>query len=506
MVKRLASDGEWGTLANDDEAQERYEQWNLLDDLPAKGNNLLFDALCESKALTREDFLAIGTRVGNWNGKESLVYFFPDGLKYRTLETGQRATELGVRWVRGKVIPSLMIMKDKKGCIVAEGETDAAQLHRLAPEYDVMILPAGAKHITDTIVAQLGKYPIVYAALDNDDAGNEGARKLIERVPSAVRMVPPEGVKDWCEYAAVNGREPIEPEAFVQSEPRITFSLGDVLSADLGNYEDNHWYQQPILPINGLAVIHAAKKSGKSFWQLEWLRSLATGTTFAGEYEPAKPGVCARVLLFQFEVLPFDFQQRALVLFNDTTPEHREMLSKNFFTYHLGDGTIPRMRVSDTLIDTVRRAADECEAQVLAFDPVQRMTGSADQAKSNEMDPLLDMFAQLQAEGFTVIFSHHNNKAGGKGSRDANAMTGTQRFSGDPDTLCSIWHAPPMIEDDNLERMKQRNVTWELRNGAALGRSFTLRPDSNNEQLVNITYDQMITDSNLAIEAGAPEF
>ncbi len=486
----MASNGEWGDLANNDEAQARWERWQMLDDLPEAGVNKLFDALCERKALTREDFMAIGTRLGRWNGREALTYFFPDGLKYRCLDDDSRASEVGVRWVRGKVIPSLM--RHTKGCIVAEGETDAAQLHRIVPDHDVLILPAGAKHITDTIITQLKKYPVVYIALDNDAAGDDGASRLMEHLPHGRRMNPPDHVNDWCEYAIQHGREAIDPEAFAKSPERITFSLGDVLSAPLGEYDDNHWYKQPILPIGGLAVIHAAKKSGKSFWQLEWLRSLATSTPFAGAYEPAKDRP-AKVLLFQFEVLPFDFQQRALVLWQDTAPEHRPLLEANFFTYHLGDGTIPRMRISEALIDTVRRAAEECGAEILAFDPVQRMTGAADQAKSNEMDPLLDMFATLQQEGYTVIFSHHNNKASGKASRDANAMTGTQRFSGDPDTLCSIWWDQPMVGDDNPDRMKQRNVTWELRNGATTGRSFTMRPDPENDAHVKITFDEIIT-------------
>lgn len=487
----MASNGEWGTLANDTEAQERWEKFMLLDALPRYGSHRLLDRLCDKKGLSPGDLASIGCRLGNWAGREALVYFFPDGLKYRVLEDDSRASEPGVRWVKGKIVPSTTL--HAKGCIVAEGETDGAQLHRLFHDYDVMMLPAGAKHITDTIISQLQKYEQVFVALDSDDAGDAGAARLLEAVSGAQRMRPPDQMNDWCEWAVTTGATPIlDPVAFAESAPRITFSLGEVLRAPLGEYEDNHWYKQPILPVGGLAVIHAAKKSGKSFWQLEWLRSLATGTTFANAYEPvsAEP---ARVLLFQFEVLPFDFQQRALVAWQDTDDEHRELLEANFFTYHLGDGTIPRMRVVDGLIDTVRRAADECDARVLAFDPIQRMTGGADQAKSNEMDPLLDTFAQLQAEGYTVIFSHHNNKASGKGSRDANAMSGTQRFAADPDTLCSIWHDKFMIADDNPDMVKQRNVTWELRNGAASGRSFTMRPNPENDALVKITFDEMLT-------------
>ena len=488
----MASNGEWGTMHDDAAAQQRYDEFiSHATPLPRRGQNKLFDSLCDSKGLEPEDLMTIGARLANYMGRESIVYFFPDGFKYRTLEDGSRASEKGVRWVRAKIVPS--VAKHAKGVFVVEGETDGAQAHRLFTDYDVAMLPAGAKHLTDTIKAQLTKYDTVLVGLDNDAAGDEGAAKIMEAIPGSRRCRPPEDCNDWCEWAVKTGAVPeIDPVAFAESAPRITFSLGEVLRAPLGEYEDNHWYKQPILPVGGLAVIHAAKKSGKSFWQLEWLRSLATGTTFAGAYEPvsAEP---ARVLLFQFEVLPFDFQQRALVAWQDTDDEHRELLESNFFTYHLGDGTIPRMRVVEGLIDTVRQAAEECEARVLAFDPIQRMTGGADQAKSNEMDPLLDMFAQLQAEGYTVIFSHHNNKASGKGSRDANAMSGTQRFAADPDTLCSIWHDKFMIADDNPDMVKQRNVTWELRNGAASGRSFTMRPNPDNDALVKITFDEMLT-------------
>lgn len=499
----MASNGEWGDAATEKESQDRYERFIMLDPVPEAGENKMFDRLCKRKALEPADFAAIGARIGTWNSREAIVYYFPDGLKYRVLEDDQRASEIGVRWVRAKTIPAQA--KPVKGCIVAEGETDGAQLHRIAPDYDVLILPAGAKNITDTIITQCKQYDCILIALDDDEAGHEGARMLMERLPGATRILS--GHNDWCEYAKANGRDPIDPLAFAVSGTRITFSLGDVLAADLGTYEDNHWYAEPILPVNGLAVIHAAKKSGKSFLQLEWLRSLATGTTFAGGYEPTQPP--ARVLLFQFEVLPYDFQQRAMMAFMATPEEHREALAANLFTYHLGDGTIPRMRVNEGLLDTVRAAAYEAEAQVLAFDPIQRMTGGADQAKSNEMDPLLDAFATLQQEGFTVIFSHHNNKASGKASRDANAMTGTQRFSGDPDSLVSVWHdSSCMVPDTNTDLIKQRNFTFELRNGAARGRSFTLRPDPDNPERVKVTYDELINPDNLNVgdDEVTPEF
>ena len=487
----MSSNGEWGRL-QDNEAEERYDRFITLPELPRRGEHAVLDRLLASKALTAPELAAIGARLGTWAGEDAIVYFFPDGLKYRVIASGQRASEVGVKWVRAKIVPSTT--RENRGVIVAEGETDGAQLHATFPDYDIALLPAGAGNISQTIVAQLKKYDTILVATDNDRAGDEGAAKLMASLPQAKRMVPGEH-KDWCELIKEVSRD-VTLDDYITEPDKVTYNIFEVINADLGKYEDNHWFDAPILPVHGLAVIHAAKKSGKSFWQLEWLRALTTADTFAGLYQPMKAP--AKALLFQFEVLPFDFQNRALMAWAMTPPDKRTLFEQNLFTYHLADGVIPRLTVTPEFIDTIQFAADECGAEILAFDPIQRMTGGADQAKSNEMDPLLDAFAHLQQLGYTVIFSHHNNKAGGKASRDANSMSGTQRFAADPDSLCSIWHdSSAMVPDDNEQMVKQRNVSWELRNGAAAGRSFTMRPDEHNEQQVKLTFDAQLREDTL---------
>ena len=119
------------------------------------------------------------------------------------------------------------------------------------------------------------------------------------------------------------------------------------------------------------------------------------------------------------------------------------------------------------------------------------------------MDVLLDFFAELQNQGITVIACHHNNKASGANSRDPNAMVGTQRFSGDADSICSVWHdKAAMVQDDNTDGIKQRNFTWTLRNGSAGGRSISAFPDDVDEHLVHIEFDELLSLGTLAEEKG----
>ena len=130
---------------------------------------------------------------------------------------------------------------------------------------------------------------------------------------------------------------------------------------------------------------------------------------------------------------------------------------------------------------------------MIAFDPLQRLTGSGDLNQANEIDAMLDFFAELQNQGLTVLACHHNNKAGGSGSKHARAMTGSQRFGADPDSICSVWHDPDgCCPDDNPQLMKQRNFSWLLRDGAAKGRSITVVPVLETDYM-HVTFGDTLT-------------
>jgi replicative DNA helicase len=84
---------------------------------------------------------------------------------------------------------------------VVEGETDGARLFDLVGRYAaVAILPAGATAVRRAWFQRVPRGATVYICLDADEAGEQGARRLNQIVGNAIRVRPPGGVKDWCEW------------------------------------------------------------------------------------------------------------------------------------------------------------------------------------------------------------------------------------------------------------------------------------------------------------------
>lgn len=193
------SNGAWGELDTD----ESRGLWDTFDPLPDPGDHPILDAFVARKRITIDALRRIGARIdGN-----TLAYAFPDGIKWRDLETGRRWNELGVEWRTLKVVPAGPRPADT--VVIAEGETDAARLTRLLPDVDVAILPAGARGWHSGFAKPLQNYRRVLVGTDNDAAGDEGAAAIMATLPQAVRYAPPEGCKDWCE---LEGEAPPLPE------------------------------------------------------------------------------------------------------------------------------------------------------------------------------------------------------------------------------------------------------------------------------------------------------
>jgi hypothetical protein len=67
-------------------------------------------------------------------------------------------------------------------------------------------------------------------------------------------------------------------------------------------------------------------------------------------------------------------------------------------------------------------------------------------------------------------------------------MSGTQRFSGDADAICSVWHSGDMIEDHNPDKIKERNYDWTTRGRPVFGRGIRVKPTAANPDLMDIEY------------------
>jgi len=487
----MESNAEWGDFHTGDPAREhRYTDFKAnpaFVEFHEISTPLEIRQWLERKGLEVADLRDFGARWANLNDRPVIIYLFPDGRKYRDTEEPPR------RWVDpGTWVSPKMIRRDTpEGVIVAEGETDAMQLARAYPAWDICCLMIGAKAITHEVLAALKPYDRVLVALDNDIAGEEGAKAILHEYPkTAIRMTPPHN--DWCDTAVAEGLDP-DPMSYCASRNVPCYTLQELMDIDLGNYEDNNWFEGGILPVSGSLVFHGAMKSLKSIVSLDMCRALATGTAFAGEdgYSFVNPSGPAKVGLIQMEIRPQAFQQQRIGSFLAFIPdEQRDLFLQNVSVYKLGDGQVPRLKIQqDDFRSEVYRFIEASEAQVIVFDPIQRLAGSADLDKTNEIDALLDFFAELQNEGLTVIFTHHNNKQSGPGARHPNAMAGSQRFGADADAICTLIHDPAVhLLDTNMEGVKQRNLSWTLRSGAATMRGTQVRSLAMDPLLMEIRF------------------
>lgn len=375
-----------------------------------------------------------------------------------------------------------------KGCIIAEGETDGALLSRLAPEYDVLILPAGAKHWTEEMTKQVEPYAEVLVGTDDDEAGDEGAQKILSSVPKSLRLRPPEN--DWCESYLAGALAAGLPEP--EARPRLVYTVDELLVADLGDTADNNWFENGIAPVGGEIVIHGPMKSLKSVLLMEMLRAMATGTEFAGYVPFVRSDGPGRCLLFQFEVSPQAFQNRMAGMCLTMSPTESAMFRENVLVYQTANGRLPRLKITrDGFVPEILAAVEEAEADVVAFDPIQRMMGGGDIDKPNELEPIFELYETLMDRGITVVYTHHNNKAQ-RNEATAYSMSGSQRLGADADSICSVYR-PKEADDSSTETV--RNFVWTLRNGVASGRSITARPSPIDPTFMVVHYDDPVTSS-----------
>lgn len=443
------SNNEWGGLAEFD--SEMADTWDRCDPLPEDDEGL--NALCAEKHITVNDLVRVGGRVVR-SRESGLVLAFagPKGIKYRDVRTGRRWSYIGSDWGTLKVVKAAS-PEAPHTVIVSEGETDAARLSALYPTVDVAIQQGGAKRVDDTYAEQVREYERVFVALDTDEAGNQGWGKWRTKVPHAERLVPPGDAQDWCEY---DGEAVDLPETqpklqlkVVNAADLLELSVPDIIS----------WFDDAILPIGGLFLLHGWVKSYKTFLALDMAAAIAQGKDwclFEPQEEPAK------AMVIQYE-LPWPYYRERVVNIRKQAQD-RDLFDENFLTWDPLRRPDLTAGNKDTE-DEVLRALDENGVQVLVVDPIRRLvrgaTGS-EQLWEREAMAALQFFERVQQLGVTVVTSHHDNKSAAKtGGGDPLGITGSGAWAGDADTVVSIG----LPHGDSFDTSTRRNLYFTLRNG-----------------------------------------
>lgn len=472
------SNGSWGELSSHD--PEMAEVWDSFSRLPDEGVNPHLDAFCERKGITIGSLLRLGARL---SADHVLAFEFGAGIKYRDMDSGQRWSYTGSEWRTLKIVPAPE-GGARTTCIVCEGETDAARLTLLYPSVDVAVLPAGARAFDkyrETYVNQLSGYELVLVGLDNDEAGDAGTAKIMEHVAAAMPFRPP--ANDWCDTAA-DDAPPLPAE--LERPPGLSaIVFGDELEA-LDVPDVASWFDNALLPIGGLLVMHAAMKSFKTFMALDMLSAIAQGEPWC-QFEPTEEP--ARVCVIQFEIPWAYYKQRWNSL--KAHASEPDLFRANFGTYT--PLVRPRLVAGNTQDeDAIIRNLTENGVQVVLIDPVRRAMGMADMNAENEVRKMLHFFQRLNDEGITVVATHHDNKEAGKsGGGDPFGMTGSGAWAGDADAIVSI----ALPKGYSLEDPK-RDIHFLLRNAPSPGpRGMEIKKDGQIVYQVDPWTDDKVDDS-----------
>lgn len=488
-----ASNDDWGHVADDPGASTRWDEFAAMPHLPT--DNAALKAFAKLRGLELADLTRTGARYFDHADGPGLCWFFPDGYRKYRIATGgdhdRRWTDAGATWTQLKVIRA---HEESEGLIVVEGETDGALMTRVCPTWDIGILPSGARSWHTIMAGQCDAYEKVLVGLDADEAGDEGAATIMAAVVHSERLRPPDGAKDWCE-AFVKGFLPAGWSPQPDQRPRAVFTIREVLDADLGTMRENHWLADAVCPVGGLVMLHGPVKSMKSVLLMELLRALTTGDTFAGYIPYINESPHARALLFQMEISPYSFRQRMTGMLYSMGQSEEDAFVSNMLVYGVANRQLPRFKLTDPagFRTSIIRAVHEADADVVAFDPVQRLAGAVSLDKPNELAPLFSLFEELQDMGKTVIFTHHDSKAE-RNAASSYSAAGSQRFAADPDAICSVYHDKRcMIDDNNTSKRKQRNFVWEVRDGMPAGRSLTVTPSHHDPEHMDVEYGELLT-------------
>jgi hypothetical protein len=406
---------------------------------------------CESKRISWESLLALDTRVKvDRNGGVELAWPYPAQLGGREIITAIKFRSLDGEKKRYAETPSTFLeplvigQRQSLDWFAAEGETDACRLFDwIGDAAAVMVLPAGARTFKPEWAARVPRGAIVHLCHDADAAGEVGAEKAARILGGkTVRMRPPDGTKDWCEWQA--GRD-----EFIALVRTARASRRQYEFCDLDEFLQHPFPQaepllgepgQTFLAVGSLLLVYGADGSAKSTWSVDGIAHMAAGQPWLGI--PVERPV--RFLVIENEGPPKLFQEK---LADKAATWEGPSWSHNVTTFKHPWGAF-------SFADADARSAltsfcDEHNIDVVVANPTLGL-GVAGSGRPDETQQFMDWLVECGLKSKRAFWLlHHENKAG--------------QISGDwgrhPDTKVQLQ------ADGNQPRTK---LTWEKTRWAVL--------------------------------------
>jgi hypothetical protein len=368
-------------------------------------------AFCRSKRIGIEALVALGTRVHiDGNGGIELAW----GYEHRGAITAVKFRPIGDRppytlKPSSYLKPLVIGNRESLDWFIAEGETDTARLYGfVGTEAAILCLPAGAgtfKHEWGDVIP---RGATVYTALDADVYGDDGAKRASRELGGGVRVRPPDGFKDWCEWDG--GRDDFIELVRVARGGQAQFqvvTLDEFAAVDEPGAEAlvGSSSETAVIPEGGDCMYYGDGGAGKTTLALDLVFHLAAGDPWLG--------------------IPIARAVTVLVIENEgPRPHFRKKLGRKRDGW-AGSPTGDRIRVLEepwseiTLLDETHRQALakkilEVDADVVVIGPVT----AAGMLEAGTIQQVREFMANVgdvrrrTGRIITFILIHHENKGG----------------------------------------------------------------------------------------------
>ncbi|HUX79304.1 MAG TPA: AAA family ATPase [Alphaproteobacteria bacterium] len=398
--------------AAEEEKQCKYEEteklaldkWNSLSET---GNSpyLLKKQVEAFGVRFNKDFLIIPLR--DTSGKLwSLQWISPDGTK-RFLTGGRK---------KGCFHP-IGVLENGKPIIVTEGYATGASIHMATQQPAVIAFDAGnLEPVIEKLKKDYPKSPLLIAG--DEDIGREHNTGRIKAEEAArkhnCRVVFPQfkttetKPTDFNDLMLLEGLNEVSRQigTALQSTTLKALSIRELLSMEI---QPREMILNPIIPEQGLVMIHAPRGIGKTHVSLMIAYTVATGGhMFNGRWESGKPN---KVLFVDGEMPLTVMQERLAKIVNSAEADVMHDDTLLIITPDLQN-----QGISDLSTPEGQQFVEEHlkDVKLLILDNHSALCRRGRENEGESWIPLQEWFLTLRRRGISVLLIHHSNKTGGQ--------------------------------------------------------------------------------------------
>ena len=322
-----------------------------------------------------------------------------------------------------------------------EGEKDTDRLIKLGLAATTNPMGA-AKEMPESFYQFFGGADIAILE-DNNEAGRRQTELLLRKLKPLANTVTlirlpglkeGEDVSDWLNIGNSLGEleKFVEKERISQSKTKrklVAINIKDFLLRELPPRE---LLLDPILPKQGLVMIHAMRGVGKTFIALGIAYAIAGGSKFL-KWKASKS---SRVLYLDGEMPAVVMQERLARIVKVDPIDLFDSENLKIITPDLQDGSLPDLSSLEGQ-ESLMEYIDDFD--LLVVDNLSTLCRSGKENEGESWLPIQELSLSLRKRGKSVLFVHHSGKTG--------LQRGTSRKEDILDTVIMLKHAKDYSPD-----------------------------------------------------------